>query len=1661
MSNFTRQSLIDFDSLNAKIFTKIRKFTEGSLEEGEVGVEYLINSLILFLTGSLDYYNNLLGQSNYFSQAKRPLTLEFIEDEIDYGYIDAALEVLEANDDVRSSIIENVSEALSLNSAKWWHIDAPPPAVPLYLSARPSFTEVAPEDIQYFQNLSIEYPEWKGWPTYDEVSVANTFPSTSGVQMPVFYCGQYFTVTNNDNSTDLVADVAVNISLPNAISESYWLDYEDIRIYRLTTYQDGIPKILNTDPSGTMVEIAREIDPANGIVTIYTDTTIAKQGGTFTYIVYWKSPDVYLNDLALPPVPGSPVVSSVTPTINIGRVFNYFFKDRKDYINYSTEVPILKALNRTNYSTNELDENVYDPYDPEFYPLAYLLSSLDEKYQALSDEFFFGESFPFGQEEPQYGLGFSANYRDTDGEYPDQGAVFGVVIGVKTYADLGQSIHHRKTLYEFNRGPDIFPDMFPDKWENFEYYPGSSEDYVPYVKLIVEQKRPGYRSGDSPRAIVIHLEYTEEYATRGVNNLDLVTAFSEELSTLNNVMKSSKPSVAAANFLFSSYIRLLAYQINEILINHSAYQVDESHNKYSNSGDYGKKDSYSSVKEGLSVTINNLLYSSDTTDVRSKDIITSDETGSTDVSLQPWFKNVYYWKNPSDFGISHLDFSPDTNWIVAKSRQMDMSRIYARYSPGVSASDHDTSLPDYDPDIPTTTKQRLEDTNQTGLSLTGNTIENVSDLEIYFPPPDDYSDDSNANSINQDYTIRLTLIDDGRNRIVKEFFIPNANYFVSDYDYEQRQTDGLTVDGYLSPSIILESKVYQEYGDAVLIPNCSNGQAYRIWMRVFDPDDPTLKTYDEWLTELTAGNEDLLNSGTDAGRVLWEDIIDQLNVIGETEGFDTVDLRTISNHVRGIEKMWLGLSTYTMGTRYWRFNYGFVGGEIDLVDSELALKTRWGYKVNGSWRYQNFTKQTVIDDRTDYSQTHINIPYIVKDSKNHAVLRDDDFSLNGENIFLAQTFTSDFLVSHLFNKVDLWIERVGNATIETVLRIYNLTDNRPAGLAIAESNGIAFNEIPDDGGGWVSFEFIEPIPFDQTSPKKYGMVLTTIENPVGTLDSSNKLRWYFANQNEYAYGFSGILTYLSESVSEGDTSIVVDDVSIFPAAPFFINIDGDLYYVISVDSSTNTLYLSSYEYDGDYYIDGEDYQDYYWHVHPVSSSYSSGLPVTFVSFIPYDPENRFYIERLNTNGTNLSQWLLPWESNLDASYRIYADPDSIGIVEQVPFEEWFGTDLEEDYDAYADSFYIVNSSAAYDSSETWLNANGQNLTGTVGTYSYGLRDDAPIIGTILGGFNVTGVGDFPSPNTSRVGVSSKVDGFWSWNTDRLVEQDKISILPQAKIDSEGTITYLPFYRNMFVTMGLVRSDGSRKVVNKILYGFNHDAGIVEEIVVDNQFKLRSTILNNAAYVDYWPAVETLQWVGKTIKFLDGNASGTTGYITANTDSVTGDTIYTVTLLEDLSVLPSVGDPYVIPFTSTDAVDSGDLEFVSYDSSTITVFDNDKTWTDNQLAGYVIWFTSGNLMGEMITIDGNTNNTISFTLQPAVPGVGDTYVVIDTNSDIAGAYCTDVSDPDNLDSNLIMDNEEYIGIDHVYIDANAFPSDYWGGLGYTDAFLIRGTFDVTR
>ena len=665
-----------------------------------------------------------------------------------------------------------------------------------------------------------------------------------------------------------------------------------------------------------------------------------------------------------------------------------------------------------------------------------------------------------------------------------------------------------------------------------------------------------------------------------------------------------------------------------------------------------------------------------------------------------------------------------------------------------------------------------------------------SSLEIHFPVNVESYAETNLDDITMDYSLRMKLTTLTNDEMSKDLFLGASSFYISDDKAAEMLADDLSTDAYLWPTKLNTMQNWVLYGKSVFIPDAKTGETQPILMKQFKPRDPSLPLYEDFLAAENALYASDLNSG-DPTRVarandqIQEDIADQEFFYG---GFDEPDTRTWDSSFSRMKELLVGVTLYNQtGIGYWQSTSMKWGGDhptVNLYDALTGqLIPRYGFKVGGYWFYQSFTQNDVSVERAAYVASHPEDDPVLQQQVNDDGTPSVDFALDGTNVVISATFTADFAdVETDIASLYLKLRRVGSPSAKLFATISGTNMSGEPTTSIQVSDYVSTDDIEEDFS-WVRFSFTKPSSL--TDDDRYAICLFQ-SDPLGDseiIDASNRIEWAFADRDIHSYGITDISTQLSTTISgltsAGATTLTILDGTDFSASSFYIRVDDE---IILVTTRTGNIFtLSS----------------------PTTDDHDDGARVYEVVYVPSDGEKRWVMTYDDPNYL----WGAPVSNpTYDATYKLLKSEMTIGLIEQVPSEEWSGTDIDLT-GSTLDAFYIIPTSQDYDVVD-------EGLFGTLG----GLDP--------LGGFNVANTYDFPPMNTFRSGVANITDGYMCWTSKELEDPSTMSFIGPAE-NVANVVTYIPTANDMYITAVLKRADGTKKRVT-----LKVDAGTTGKVLLD-------------------------------------------------------------------------------------------------------------------------------------------------------------------------------------------------------------------------------------
>lgn len=101
-----------------------------------------------------------------------------------------------------------------------------------------------------------------------------------------------------------------------------------------------------------------------------------------------------------------------------------------------------------------------------------------------------------------------------------------------------------------------------------------------------------------------------------------------------------------------------------------------------------------------------------------------------------------------------------------------------------------------------------------------------------------------GNKVGQDYTFRLIFETSDENYLIKDLFVNNSTFFLTDQEYQNRLNKNLSMIGYYKQSTLTNIDAYRLYGYAGVIPDLSMAESRLIETKVVNPIDSTITSED-------------------------------------------------------------------------------------------------------------------------------------------------------------------------------------------------------------------------------------------------------------------------------------------------------------------------------------------------------------------------------------------------------------------------------------------------------------------------------------------------------------------------------------------------------------------------------------------------------------------------------------------------------------------------------------------------------------------------------------------------------------------------------------------------------------------------------------------------
>lgn len=101
-----------------------------------------------------------------------------------------------------------------------------------------------------------------------------------------------------------------------------------------------------------------------------------------------------------------------------------------------------------------------------------------------------------------------------------------------------------------------------------------------------------------------------------------------------------------------------------------------------------------------------------------------------------------------------------------------------------------------------------------------------------------------GNKVGQDYTFRIKFQNSNENYLIKDLYVNNSTFFLTDQEYQNRLDKNLSMIGYYKQSTLTNIEAFRLYGYAGVIPDLSMLESRTIDTKVVNPIDNTITSED-------------------------------------------------------------------------------------------------------------------------------------------------------------------------------------------------------------------------------------------------------------------------------------------------------------------------------------------------------------------------------------------------------------------------------------------------------------------------------------------------------------------------------------------------------------------------------------------------------------------------------------------------------------------------------------------------------------------------------------------------------------------------------------------------------------------------------------------------
>ena len=505
-----------------------------------------------------------------------------------------------------------------------------------------------------------------------------------------------------------------------------------------------------------------------------------------------------------------------------------------------------------------------------------------------------------------------------------------VVICTKNF---GISYEEGNSLLYIFTGDALPVESIPNDWDDFAYYPIVSEEYQIITKIIVSyssfetsginNKTSGY--ADSSSIIYID-QIADNFVVPPIGDLQIATYvlpsaieysqlsrsndFNTFLGELSNLLLSNFSGFSKTRLArlidfqnvknFKLLHNLLKYPTNVLLKSNNVFNNIEGLASISS----GTKNLIGKNTKFLSqITAGDYIYDSSGSNLIGKvdTVISNNQILLIDNSKfnlnddKALFKNSILETEPYEVPATIDGVNAISNW---------------------ASLPHTTIFSTYDENGLFVQNKKLIKNTEFEIYQQQTNLENINDHE------------NNGNKLVRDYSYKFKFKDINYNSFIKTLLINSSKYFITDQEYQNRQSKKLSVNGYFkigSEAEISNRQLgtlssiedYRLYGTSAIVPDLEMGTSRTIFSKVVEPVDSFKTTQADFINSLKLNNpsitQDEINKNIDAFEL--------------TQSFYTPNSNQMSNQYSSIEELGITVSSYRDDSNaYWIDNIqGLIG----------------------------------------------------------------------------------------------------------------------------------------------------------------------------------------------------------------------------------------------------------------------------------------------------------------------------------------------------------------------------------------------------------------------------------------------------------------------------------------------------------------------------------------------------------------------------------------------------------------------------------------------------------------------------------------------------------------------------------------------------------------